>query len=68
MNLKTTVELVAGSQLAFAKAAGIHHLRLNRIVNGWIEPTPVERDRFAELLKVDAVWLFQMVTVPTGKI
>jgi hypothetical protein len=65
-NLKSTVELLAGSQIAFAKAAGIHPIRLNRIVNGWIEPTPTERDRFAELLKVDAAWLFRIVTIPTA--
>ena len=65
-NLKTTIEVRADSQVAFAKQAGIHPVRLNRIVNGWIAPSPVERDRFAELLNVDAAWLFRIVTIPTG--
>jgi len=65
-NLKMAIEVRAGSQLAFAKAAGIHPVRLNRIVKGWIEPSPAERARFVELLKVDATWLFRIVTLPTA--
>jgi transcriptional regulator with XRE-family HTH domain len=65
-NLKTAIELTRRSQIDFAKDAGIHPIRLNRIVNGRIEPTPAERERFAELLNVDAAWLFRIVTIPTA--
>lgn len=63
-NLRATIEAKFGSQQAFAKAAGVHFVRLNRVVNGWVEPTPIERERFRELLKVDASWLFQVFVVP----
>jgi hypothetical protein len=65
-NLKSTIEVKFGSQIAFSKPACIHPVRLSKIVRGWIEPTPVERERLTELLKVDAIWLFQIFTIPNA--
>ena len=65
-NLKTAIEVQFGSQLNFAKNAQMHPVKVNRIVKGWIEPSPAERARFVELLKVDATWLFRIVTIPTA--
>ena len=64
-NLKSTIDIRSGSQCAFAEKTGINSIRLNRIVNGWIDPTPAERSKFAEILQVDAGWLFAIFTIPT---
>ncbi len=57
-NLKIAIAEEYGSQLAFAVAAKIHPVRLNKIVNGWIEVMPAERARLAALLDADTAWLF----------
>jgi len=63
-NLRATIEVKAGSQTAFAQKSGIELSRLNRIIRGWLEPTPIERDRCTELLGVDTDWLFRIFTIP----
>lgn len=65
-NLRATVEVRFGTQQAFAKVAEIHPIRLNKIVNAWIDPTPIEREQFSELLGVDVDWLFRVFTIPSA--
>ena len=57
-NLRSAIIERYRTQLAFAAAVGISPTRLNRIINGWLEPTPVERARLAELLGVEIEWVF----------
>jgi transcriptional regulator with XRE-family HTH domain len=66
MNLKNTIALRGWSQIDFAEEVGIHPIRLNRIGNARIEPTPAEREKIAEVLNVDAAWLFRVVTIPNA--
>jgi len=61
MNLKAAIEVRFGSQLAFARAVGLHPVKINRLCGGWIEPTPTERERIADALGADATWLFSTV-------
>lgn len=60
-NLRIAIEEEFGTQIACAKAIGLHPIRLNRICCGWIEPTPIERDRLASALAADPQWLFSRV-------
>jgi len=64
VHLRAMIETKFRSQTAFARASQIELSRLNRIVRGWIDPTPMERQRCAEILGVDSTWLFQSFTVP----
>ena len=61
-NLRFAIKERFGSQLACAKACSIHGVRLNRICCGWVDPTPVERERLAVVLNADSSWLFAVVT------
>lgn len=61
-NLRIAIDEEFGTQIACAKAADIHPVRLNRICCGWVEATRVERDRLAKLLGVDSAWLFSTAT------
>jgi hypothetical protein len=67
MNLVAVIKSRFGSQTAFARAVGMHPVRINRICNGWIEPTAVERYRIAEALRADPGWLFAAFRVPPPK-
>jgi len=62
MNLKAAIDLRFGSQLAFARAVGLHAVKINRFCNGWIEPSLAERERIAAALDADPGWLFSTVT------
>jgi DNA-binding transcriptional regulator YdaS (Cro superfamily) len=57
-NLKAAIEVRFGSQIAFARAVGLHPIRVNRVCNGWAEPTSDERAKMTEALRADADWLF----------
>jgi hypothetical protein len=61
-NLKAAIGLRFGSQIAFARAVGLHSIKINRLCNGWVEPTPTERERIAAALNADPAWLFCTVT------
>lgn len=63
-NLKATIEARFGTQLAFAREVDAHPVRVNRLCRGWIEPTPAERQRFAEALQADPSWLFASLRIP----
>jgi len=63
-NLKAAIEIRFGSQIAFARAANLHSVKVSRLCRGWIEPTPLERERIAETLGTDADWLFAVVRIP----
>jgi len=63
-NLSATIKARYRTHQEFAVLAGVHTVRLSRIVNGWIDATSVEREKFARLLQVDAGWLFRRFTVP----
>jgi hypothetical protein len=64
-NLQIAIKEKFRTQLACAKAADIHPVRLNRICRGWVAPTPIERDRLTRLLGVEAGWLFAtLVRIP----
>jgi hypothetical protein len=67
-NLKGAIELRFGSQLAFARAVGLHSVRVNRLCRGWVEPTPVERERIAEVLGADSDWLFAVLFIPAPRV
>lgn len=67
-NLRIAIEEKFGTQLACAKAAEIHPIRLNRICRGWVEPTQVEQDRLAAIIGVDSAWLFSKISrIPTPR-
>jgi hypothetical protein len=66
-NLKTAIAVRFGSQLAFARAAGLHSVKVNRLCRGWIEPTPLEREQISEALRADADWLFAEVRIPAPR-
>jgi hypothetical protein len=66
MNLKSVIETKIKSQIVFSKLAHIDPPRLSKIVRGHIEPTPVERDRFVELLNVAPDFLFKRFTIPAA--
>lgn len=63
-NLKAAIDVRFGSQLAFARAVGLHSVRVNRLCRGWVEPTPVERERISEALRADPCWLFAALFIP----
>ena len=67
MNLVAAIEVRFGSQIAFARAVGLHPVRINRLCRGWIEPTRTERERIAEALETDADWLFAGFRIPARK-
>lgn len=60
-NLKAAIRMRFRTQLACARAVGLHPIRLNRLCCGWIDPTDVERERLADALKADSAWLFSTV-------
>lgn len=62
LNLKMAIAARFKTQLAFAREVGLHSIALSKIVNGWREPTPVERRRIAEALDADEGWLFSSVS------
>ena len=66
-NLKAAIDVRFGSQLAFARAVGLHAIRVNRLCQGWLEPTPAERERIAESLRADVDWLFAVLFIPAPK-
>ena len=66
-NLKAAIGLRFGSQLAFARAVGLHPVRVNRLCKGWVEPTLIERERISKLLAADSDWLFAVFRIPTKK-
>ena len=61
-NLKVAIESRFGSQVAFAKHINLHPVKVSRLVCGWSDPTPVERDRIAAALNADPAWLFSTCT------
>jgi len=64
-NLRAAIELRFGTQLAFARAVGIGATTLNRIINGWREPTFTEGNRIAQALDADPEWLFRrFISIP----
>ncbi len=67
-NLKAAIDVRFGSQLAFARAVGLHPVRVNRLCRGWIEPTPIERERISEALRADADWLFAVLFIPAPRV
>lgn len=68
-NLKLAIAVKFGTQLAFARAVGIHPIAINKICQGWKEPTAVERERIATALKADSAWLFSSVTrIPSSEV
>lgn len=66
-NLAAAIDVRFGSQLAFARAVGLHSVRVNRLCRGWVEPTPVERERIAETLRADSDWLFAVLLIPNER-
>ena len=68
MNLAATIKARFGSQIAFARAVGLHPVRINRLCKGWIEPTRTERERIAEALETDADWLFAGFRIPAAEV
>lgn len=66
-NLKAAIDVRFGTQLAFAREVGLHPVRVNRLCRGWIEPTAVERQRIAEVLRADADWLFAVLLIPAPR-
>jgi len=67
MNLVAAIEARFGSQIAFARAIGLHPVKLNRLCRGWLEPTRVERDRIATALDIEPDWLFSVFRIPAPK-
>lgn len=64
-NLKAAIRMRFRTQLACARAVGIHAIRLNRICCGWVEPTLIERHRLAVALEADDAWLFSTaISIP----
>jgi hypothetical protein len=66
-NLRIAIERKFHTQLACARAVGIHPVRMNRICCGWVDPTPIERDRIVAALDADPAWLFTTVTHIPGR-
>lgn len=66
-NLAAAIDVRFGSQLAFARAVGLHPVRVNRLCRGWVEPTAAERTRIAETLHADVDWVFALLTIPAPK-
>jgi hypothetical protein len=66
-NLKAAIGVRFGSQIAFARALGLHSVKVSRLCRGWMEPTPIEREHIAEALNADADWLFAVVRIPAPK-
>lgn len=66
-NLKAAIEVRFGSQIAFARAAGLHSVKVSRLCRGWVEPTEFERTRITETLQADPDWLFSVVRIPPIK-
>ena len=67
-NLKAAIDVRFGSQIAFARAVGLHSVRVNRLCRGWVEPTLVERERIAEALRADSDWLFAVLLIPAPRV
>lgn len=67
-NLKAAIDVRFGSQLAFARAVGLHSVHVNRLCRGWIEPSAGERKRLAEALRADPVWLFAVFLIPAPQV
>jgi hypothetical protein len=54
------------TQLAFAAAAGVNTVRLNRLCQGWVPPSLAEKEKFSKLLGVDGDWLFRAFAIPSS--
>ena len=66
-NLRAAIEHKFGTQLSFARAVGLHPVRINRICQAWVEPTRVERERISQFLAADPDWLFAAFRIPAKK-
>lgn len=66
-NLKAAIEMRFGSQMAFARASGLHPVKISRLCRGWVEPTDLERVRISETLRADAEWLFTVLRIPSPR-
>ena len=62
-NLRVAIDTKFGTQLACARAVGLHPVRLNRLCRGWVDPTVIERERLTSVLGADPVWLFSTLTL-----
>jgi transcriptional regulator with XRE-family HTH domain len=70
-NLRAAIVAKFGSQVECARETGIHPVRVNRLCNGWADPTPVERERISAALNADPTWLFSSIfkiqSAPAGQ-
>lgn len=66
-NLKAAIEMRFGSQMAFARASGLHPVKVSRLCRGWAEPTEFERVRISETLRADVEWLFAVLRIPSPR-
>jgi hypothetical protein len=66
-NLKAAIEMRFGSQMAFARASGLHPVKVSRLCRGWAEPTELERVRISETLRADVEWLFAVLRIPSPR-
>jgi hypothetical protein len=62
-NLRAVIVERFGTQLRCAEQVGTHVTRLNRIIRGWIDPTPLERERLVSALSAEPQWLFSTTPI-----
>jgi hypothetical protein len=66
-NLKAAIETRFGSQIAFARASGLHPVKVSRLCRGWAEPTEMERAQISKTLRADVEWLFAVLRIPSPR-
>lgn len=58
VGLKAAIMVRGWTQRQFSRVADTPENRISELIRGWVDPTPAERVRFAELLGTSADVLF----------
>lgn len=63
-NLKLQIFRCGSHQNRLAKAIGIDETVLSKIIHGYRDPTPAQRELLASYLQADEGWLFERFETP----
>jgi transcriptional regulator with XRE-family HTH domain len=58
-NVKYQIFRLGLRQNSLAKSLGVGDAALSKLINGYREPSPAQRQRLASLLQADETWLFE---------
>jgi transcriptional regulator with XRE-family HTH domain len=66
-NLKLQIFRSGSHQNQLAKAVGIDETVLSKIIHGYRDPNPTQRQILASYLEVEAAWLFERFESPVAR-